>query len=213
MMPVLLIFLMLFGTLQARENPFTPVPGFTCEAKQKPIPAPDFEKKLVPVIKSAQCVATTKAPEARKTEKSQKVWKNFPPEKRTTVQPLPIPQPVHKKKRVHRIKHIRHHHAAVFQRIYRNDNLTIYLKSNKIKIVTSDCLQKDFELKHPQRLVLDFGDDFVIYNSVDKPLHNALVKRVKIGTHACFYRVTFVLAKAMHYKVAHKIYGYLITLF
>lgn len=214
----LLLSLLLFSLiLHARENPFAPPATVGNMPLQAPIPTPDLDRELVPVINQAQCVAAPKAPETNKRETPKKVWKHFPPEQNATAKP-PVKTPlvaqkrktVHKRHKVHRPKkrHVRH-----YRLVYRNDNLKIYLKPHRIRIVTSDCLQKHFRLRNPHRLVLDFGDDFVIYDTVSKPLHTGVFKRLKIGTHACFYRVTFVLAAARHYRVHRKPYGYLITLF
>ena len=218
-MRTLWILLMLAAILEARENPFAPAVTVGSEPLITPVPTPDLDKELIPVIKAAQCVAAPEAPAPKKQQASKKVWKNFPPKKEareTKAEKAQKPVIKHKKKRLHKVKHLKQRkkrYISRFHRIYRNDNLSIYLKPRQIKIVTSDCLQKHFKLKKPHRLVLDFGDDFVIYESVDKPLRHSLVKKLKIGTHACFYRVTFVTGRSFRYKLTQKPYGYLITFF
>lgn len=206
---------LLLTLLTARENPFAPAQTPGSEPLTKPIPAPDFDKALTPIIQSAVCkVAPMPKPTA--TTKPKTVWKHAPQAKSDTkkmeVHQAKKAKPHLKKKPVQQLKSVRHHRIH-FHRIYQNDNLAIYAKPGYIKIVTSDTIQKDFRLRDPARIVFDFGDDFVIYPSTRKTLCTRDLKSLKIGTHDCFYRVTFVTRGNKRYKIRKKTYGYLIKLF
>ena len=206
-------------TLQARENPFAPVNQYGGEPLTKPLPAPDFQQEIVPVIKAAKC----RAKEPHKTNTTQQpkqVWERTKPlkkkkkpilftPKKPSVKQIRICKPVYEK---HRTKKRHIHHKLKFHLIYSNDNLKIYTKGKELKIVTDDTVINDFRLKQPGRLVLDFGDDFVLYDTIKKPVQSPYIKMLKIGTHSCFYRLTFVLAKNYRYRIRHLSNGYLITL-
>ncbi len=196
----LIIWIILFSvTIEARENPFAPAGDSESEPLTKPIPAPEFQSPPLPVIKEALCEASAK-PSPTPAVKS--VWKQKTiPEKTKTI----IKKP---ERTVYKPRHKKH-----YRRIYHNENLTIYIKANQIKIITDDRLQKRFKLSYPTRVVLDFGDDFVIYPSIDRHIHSRYLKRLKIGTHDCFYRVVLVTEKTKRYRIQKRSYGYLISLF
>ena len=212
------LLLLQIHTLQARENPFAPVNQYGGEPLTKPLPAPDFQQEIVPVIKAAKCRA--EEPQETNTTQPKQVWETVKPvkkkkkpilftKKKPSVKQISVCKPVHKK---HRTKKRPLHHKLKFHLIYSNDNLKIYTKGKALKIVTDDTVINDFKLKQPNRLVLDFGDDFVLYDTIRKPLRSPYIKMLKIGTHACFYRLTFVLAKNYRYRIKHLSNGYLITL-
>ncbi len=206
-MKILLLTLAWSMLLLARENPFAPAGDFESEPLTKPIPSPDFDDKIVPIIQKAICVSAEPKPTA--TPKPAPVWKPTP--KPAAVTPTKPKPKVHKKaKRVKKVRKIRH--RAHYRLLYRNDNLRIYAGSHRIKIVTTDCLQKHFRLTRPDRIVLDFGDDFVIYPSIARRVHHPILREIRIGTHACFYRVTLQLDHPHRYSLSHRPYGYLITL-
>jgi len=208
-------------TLYARENPFAPVNQYGGVPLTKPLPAPDFQQEILPVIKAAKCRA--EEPQEKNTTQQQKqVWKAktvksvkkkkkpilFTSKKKSAKQ-ICVSKPLHKK---HRTKKRHTQHKLKFHLIYSNDNLKIYTRGKTLKIITDDTIIKDFRLKQPDRLVLDFGDDFVLYDTIRKTIRSPYIKMVKIGTHACFYRLTFVLAKNYRYHIKHLSNGYLITL-
>ncbi len=204
------LMLLLFSVeATARENPFAPADSGWHEPLTAPAPVPDFEERLIPIIRAATCEAAK--PPAPKPVPV-KAWS--PPQKMeqgkqpAIVTHTPLPQPVRKA-----VKKKKKRHRAPFRTIYHDDNLQIMVKGASIKILTGDRLMKHFQLFSPQRLVLDFGDDFVIYPSIDKKVHTPYLKALKIGTHPCFYRVTFVLKKGKRYRVRRLRNGYLITLF
>jgi len=210
---ILLLTLAWSTLLPARENPFAPARDFESEPLTKPIPAPEFDDKIVPIIQKAICVSAKPKPTA--APKPAPVWKPTP--KKPAALTPPAPKPVTVKPKVHRKpkvvkKHRKIHHAERYNLLYRNDNLRIYAGSHRIKIVTTDCLQKHFRLTRPDRIVLDFGDDFVIYPSIARRVHHLILREIRIGTHACFYRVTLQLDRPHRYSLSHRPYGYLITL-
>ena len=219
---------LLSQTLQARENPFVPVETYGGEPLVKPIPAPDFtpvkpiqKKETViplPVLNQAKCEAKPPVKEQNRT----KVWKTQKVQEPQIVSSKPAKKPilfVEKKKKhpknVHRQKHKkvvkkRVHHAK-YRLVYKNDNLKLYTKGRTLKIITDDKIIADFMLKSPARLVLDFGDDFVLYDTIHKFIKTPYIKEIKIGTHNCFYRLTLVLKKRYRYRLKPIRNGYIIS--
>jgi|GEM_PF-3337857 len=213
---------LLSQTLQARENPFIPVETYGGEPLVKPIPAPDFrpvnpiQKKgnvivPLPVLNAAKCETKPFVKEKNRT----KVWKTQKIQEPQKVSSKPAKKPilfVEKKKaypkKVH--KHKRVHHAK-YRLVYRNDNLKLYTKGRTLKIITDDKIIADFMLKSPARLVLDFGDDFVLYDTIHKFIKTPYIKEIKIGTHNCFYRLTLVLKKRYRYRLKPIRNGYIIS--
>ena len=194
--------LLLSSILFARDNPFAPVAQDQLDLLHKPISICEFNQTKV---------TPTPKPEI-------KIAKTFPVD---TIQPKPQPQPIIAKTikiipaKTEHIKHIKHKrvvHKTRYKQIYKNENLKIYLNQNHIKISTNDTLLKSWILRYPKRLVLDFGDDFVIYPSYQKNIRSRYIKSLKIGTHDCFYRVTLQLKNRTKYKIKNTSYGYLITL-
>ena len=206
-------------TLQARENPFAPVNQYGGEPLSKPLPAPDFKQENIPVIetvkqqaKKSQETNTTQQPKLmQKTIKSAKKKKKpiLFTTKKSPVKQTHTYKPFSKK---HRTKTKHTLRKQTFHLIYRNDNLKIYIKGKRLKIITKDTIINDFKLKHPDRLVLDFEDDFVLYHTIQQSIRSSYFKMLKIGTHSHFYRITFVLAKNYRYRIKNLAKGYLIIL-
>ncbi len=206
-----IFFLILFSlsVLIARDNPFAPVKKEQIELLHKPIPICDFNK--------------TKPTKIKKTniQPDIKIAKTIPIE---TLQPKEIkiieqkPKPIVAKtikitpKKIKHRKYKKPIHKARYRQIYKNENLKIALANNHIKIITNDKLLKNWILKNPKRLVLDFGDDFIIYPSYQKTISSRFIKVLKIGTHDCFYRVTLELKNRNRYTIKNTSYGYFITL-
>ncbi len=190
---LILLLLICITFLEARDNPFCPVEQDQQESLHKPIPIPDFKPKPIQVVIKKEInleINTTIIKPLVSTQKShiKTVLKPYIKPKKTTY--------IHKKKYI---------------QIYTNTTLKVYIKSNHIKIKTQDLLLKPLHLQKPNRLVLDFGNDFVIYKSFKKDIRSQYIKGFEIGTHPCFYRITFLLKIKKHYKIKHTSYGYLIT--
>jgi len=222
---LLTTLLLLTSAAEARENPFAPVDQHGGEPLTKPIPAPDFQQESVPapVISQAKCRVKEPVRNVVATQPATQTWEE--------VQSVTEPQKPKKKKPIlfvkkrsvtpkHRLHHkaVKHHHvkrkvyAKPKQRlIYSNANLKIYTLANRLKIVTDDCIIQDFRLRKPERLVLDFGDDFVLYDTIRKTIRSHYVKMLKIGTHDRFYRLTFVLSGDYRYRIKKYSDGYRIT--
>ncbi len=194
----LLFTLFLTFTSSARENPFQPIQNFKSEPLNKPIPSADFEQKIISVIEEkAECKILTKEP--KNIKEHEVIWK----------------QDIKPTKQIKKIKHkkiIKKRKRAQFKLIYSDENLKIYTKSKYIKIITKEKIQKSFSLKAPYRLVIDFKDDFFIYNSLSKKIKNRYIKELRLGTHDCFFRLTFVLKSNHSYRVKKINNGYLIKL-
>ena len=210
---VTLLLLTSAATLTARENPFAPVENAALrnEPLPRPAPVPKFDQEIIQVINSVTCEVTVKPKQEIET-KPKKIWTK-PVAKEVKKPVIKKVKPVLLKPKVTHKKVKKHHRKARFKTIYHDQNLRIRVKGPFIKVITSDTLVKHFTLRNPSRLVLDFGDDFVIYPSIVKNVQTRYIKRLKIGTHPCFYRVTLELKKSKRYKVKRLPEGYLITLF
>ena len=197
---------LLISFSECRENPFAPVQNYApLPVTSKPLPSPDLSKEIAPVIEKAKCTAV----ETEIKKPVQKVWKT------PQVKPSPkivstIPK-IKKRHHTHKVK--KRKHKPKFKLVYRNNDFKVYTKTNYIRIVTNDPLNEDMLIHRPPRLVLDFGNDCVIYETIHKSLRNPYVKTLKIGTHETFYRLTFVLKKNYSYNLKKTSYGYLIKLF
>ncbi len=214
----LLTLLFLLGQiLNARENPFAPVERFGGEPLTKPLPAPEFTKEPtpVPVIEETTCVAAEKNTTIHHEEPlPQKITPVVKREKPILFTPKSVPH----KKRVH--TKIKHKKRAVkvltrqkYTLLYSDANLKLYARGKTLKVITKDSISRHFKLKAPTRLVLNFENDFLFYDSIYKPLKNRYVKALKLGTHHQFYRLTLILSKDYRYRLKHYAGGYLITFF
>ncbi len=197
MKPIALFFMLCYAlTLGARENPFQPVQTTQSQSLSKPILVVDFEPKIISVVKEENsCKTPPQKPPQKEEIKS--VWKQ-------------VVATTQKSKRIKKFK--KKYKKPKFRLIYKDENLKIYIKSRYIKIITNKKIQKSFFLKSPYRLVLDFQDDFFIYDSILKRVGGNFIKELKLGTHELFFRLTFVLKRSFDHKITRLHNGYLIKL-
>ncbi len=212
-------------TLYARENPFVPVATYGGEPPVTPLPVPDFHPKPEPiqVINEAKCIAKPLPPTESAEQNKTSVWKQTPKprkhpkpilfvEKKIKKRSTPRRKIVHHTRKRHTIHH--HHKTIRWRLLYKDTNLQILHKGNQLKILGHDPIVTDFMISNPPRLVLDFGNDFVYYETVRRNIStSSILKQLKIGTHDCFYRVTFMLKHSAKYHLRKIKRGYLISFY
>ncbi len=204
-MKVLPLLFFLFLTLQARENPFKPL--FT---------KPKAPKTPIPLlhISSTKPIKIPKAPMISKPlYKSMPIIKKTLPPIATTIplaptidhsaimivqKPKPIKRAVKKRQG--------------YKTLYKNYFLKIQTNYKSFKIITKDKTCKVKRFTNPNRIALDF-DKLQYFHTKNITLNRAFAKKIKLGTHHDFYRITVELNKYKHYKLAPKPYGYLFTLY
>ncbi len=167
------------------------------------------ENPFVPIIKEVQPIQTQ--PPTPIVEKKIEVVKEVvvKPSPKKVVKPKPIKQPKIVKKPK---KHKKHKKISKPKLIYSGEFIKIELLKNRIKIITKDKILKDFTLKQPNRLVIDF-ERFDIVGPFSKNIYSKRVRHLKIGHHGYFYRTSFKLNRNYRYKVTKKPYGYLVKLY
>lgn len=81
----------------------------------------------------------------------------------------------------------------------------------QIKIETKDRLKKDFALRDPARIILDFAT-VVDFPSRKRSLGIPPFSALRLGAHKGYYRVVIELEKASGYKIKPYKYGYILSL-
>jgi hypothetical protein len=204
--------------MEARDNPFTPLFDTTNKQRQNTIPIlnittnPVFATgEKIELIKKAQqpkikVIDTPHIAVSTPTKKSV-----LPPVKSTIVQPImikttevkPLTKPKQKKKVIKK--------KRVYHDIYQNYFLKITTNDKNIKIITKDNLIQKNLYKSPRRLALDF-QRLQYFHTKTIALKNPFAKKLKVGSHHDFYRITLLLKTDKHVKVRKKPYGYLLLL-
>lgn len=80
-----------------------------------------------------------------------------------------------------------------------------------IRIETKDALLRDFSIKKPTRVVLDYRSKNG-YPTRSKKLEPAPFSELRIGSHKGYYRVVIELKQPMKYTIVPFRYGYNLTL-
>jgi len=90
-------------------------------------------------------------------------------------------------------------------------NVRLVFREGSVYVETKDRLLKQFSLKSPPSIVLDFKSkaDFASKRDV---ISIGGFKKVEIGAHGNSYRVVFRLDQGVKYSVDKKRYGYVVTL-
>ncbi len=224
------IFLILLSSiLFSRENPFdsnafsaggemddipiltiTTNPVYTSKpAKKKSPPSKKQQPILTPIIDKQPIMISASKPEPKVVEKT--ILKPIAPPTIKTISVPPIieiqPAKVAPKKVVHKKKLIKSHS---YKTLYRNYFLKVQTNQKAFKLFTKDrLLQKKFYTS-PNRVALDFKR-LQYFHSKSLTLKQAKIKKLRIGSHHTFYRITFEMNRKHKIKLIKKPYGYLVT--
>lgn len=101
--------------------------------------------------------------------------------------------------------------ALSSKKIINFQHIRFIVMEKQVLIETKDKLRRDFTLKHPPRIVLDF------FGSTDFPprfrvLEVSVFQKLKMAKHKGYYRVVFETEQKQPYKVSPYKYGYMLTL-
>ncbi len=216
-MKVLLVSLFFFLVLEARDNPFTPlfdtpaqiqnnipilnittnptfISGEKIELVKKPIPP------KVKVIDKPRIVTITPIKETAPVPVETCVTEPIMIEIAEVKPPI---KPIRKKKSIKK--------KPAYHDIYQNYFLKITTNDKNIKIITEDTLIQKTLFNSPRRLALDFKR-LQYFHTKSVLLKNPFAKKLKVGSHHDFYRITLLLKAYRHFKVHKKSYGYLLVL-
>lgn len=214
-MKILLLSLFLFVSLIARDNPFialfdnpsqaqndisilniTTNPTFTNTQKIKLV-----KKTTLPTIKIIEKVPTPHAPTIKPIQ-------TLPPTTIATPIMIPVQKVLPPKQKKYKKK--RKKGKLSYTTIYQNYFLKIMTNGKNIKIFTKDNLTEKRVYTSPSRVSLDF-DKLQYFHTKSIPLYNAFARKLKVGSHHNFYRITLLLKKKKSLKVHKKSYGYLLV--
>ena len=214
MVRLFLITLLLFISIQARENPFFPSNG------EKDIPFTSNDDKTIPKLKRA---TLTLPPQARVIKKVTLEYKNldgslenksieldnsvdwhlpiFISQSYTeqVVEKEPVKKVLLKKK------------TTSYKNIAQIKYCKFYSSKNSLKILTQDKLLRNFLLVQPHRIVMDFKRDSSMKSYIKK-IPDSVFTKIRIGNHKGYYRVVVELDGYYRYKLKTIPDGYLITL-
>lgn len=216
-MKVLLVSLFFFLTLEARDNPFTPLFDTPTQIQNN---IPILNITTNPTFISGEKIELVKKPIPPKVKIIDKPRiVAITPIKKTVLVPVEtcITEPImievaevkSPKKPTHKKKSIKKKPA--YHDIYQNYFLKITTNDKNIKIITEDKLIQKTLFKSPTRLSLDFKR-LQYFHTKSTILQNPFAKKLKVGSHHDFYRITLLLKAHKHLKVRKKPYGYLLVL-
>ena len=210
-MKVLLLLIFLFHALHARENPFEPL--FTKpKAPQSPIPLlhistaepkiPQIKTISKPILQNPLTIKKTMLPLAT-TIPVVKIIQT------PAVAPIMIEEEIKpiKRKRTPAAKK-----KQGYKTLYQNYFLKVQSNYKNFKIITKDKICKKTKFSTPNRLALDF-DRLQYFQTKNITLNRAFAKKIKLGSHHDFYRMTVELNKYKRYKITPKPYGYLLSFY
>ena len=112
------------------------------------------------------------------------------------------------KKKRQKPKHLKRKYSTIYQNYF----LKIESNHKNFKIYTQDMLLKKIRYTNPTRIALDF-DRLQYFHTKHITFNRAFARKIKIGSHHHFYRITVELNKYKRYKLLKKSYGYLLTLY
>jgi len=99
---------------------------------------------------------------------------------------------------------------SLSRQIINFQHIRFIVMEKQVLIETKDKLRREFTLKHPSRIILDF------YGNTDFPprfrtLGSSVFNQLKMAKHKGYYRVVFETGQKYSYKVAPYKYGYTLT--
>ncbi len=201
-MKILFLLIFLLEVLIARENPFEPL-----------FSTPKANLDIIPLLHITTNEAAT--PTQKILAKKQPVLKpviiktptiDKPSIETQTITPsiMIVKKPAMiKKKKTKVIK-------RKYKTIYQNYFLKVQTNYKNFKIFTSDKLLKKVRYTNPSRMTFDF-ERLQYFHTKNITFNKPFAKKIKLGSHHDFYRITIELNRYKHYKLIKKSYGYLLT--
>jgi hypothetical protein len=211
-MKLFLVILLIFLTLQARENPFFPL------VSEKDIPYTSNEKRNISKLKR---VAISLPSQARVIKKVTIEYKNLDgsiENKSIELEnlidwhlPIFISQNFIQEQQKNSITKKKDITNLSFKEVAKIKFAKFEILQNRLKITTTDNCLRDFLLVQPHRIVIDFKRDSNM-KSYLKKIQNSVFTKIRIGNHNGYYRVVIELDGYYKYKLKTKKDGYLIIL-
>ncbi len=90
--------------------------------------------------------------------------------------------------------------------------ISLYADKKQFNLLTKDKMLRNFLLTKPHRIVCDFKRDINIRSYAKKIDTNSVIKRIKLGNHKGYYRVVIELDGLYRYKKTLIKEGYAFTL-
>ncbi|MCF6339878.1 MAG: AMIN domain-containing protein [Sulfurimonas sp.] len=227
MVKVLLISILLFTTINARENPFFAIMG------EKDIPISSNKDRTKPPLKRATITLPSQARilqkvtiefknidgsiESKSIELDNAVDWHLPifisQSYSTQVDSIPVVKKSTIKKDIKpKVKpQSKSQEKEKFDTITSVKHLTLLSSGKKLKLITKDTIIRDFLLVNPHRIVIDFKKDTNIKSYV-KNIEEGVFKKVKIGNHKGYYRAVIELDGIYRYDIRQTPYGYFLEL-
>ena len=211
MIKVVLFMLLLFISLDARENPFFPSQG------ENDLEVTSNEDRSLPPLKRA----TISFPDqARVIQKVTVEYKNLDGSVQTkSIElqnsidwhlPLFISQSYadtsdNQNKQEKTLK------KKKFTKIASIKYVDFYSYEKELKVITKDKIIRNFLLVEPHRIVLDFKRD-TSFDSYIKNSKNNIFQKIRVGNHAGYYRAVIELDGLYEYSMKKISNGYIFIL-
>jgi len=220
MTKVIILMVLFFYALQARENPFF------FESNLKQLPYTSNADKNLPPLKRAAITLPSNARTVEKVIVSYKTLDGSVKEKSIILGNsidwhLPvfisqnyviseIKQNKTKQKQEKYIKHTKSKETKSIK-IAQRSYIKFLSLNKKLELITKSIKIRDFLLVKPHRIVIDFKKKSDIRNYVQK-VPNNIFKVITIGNHDGYYRVVIELDGYYQYSMQKSANGYIITL-
>ena len=204
MIKIFVFILVVFISLQARQNPFFPSVG------EQDLLTTSNKELLTPMLKRA----TIELPShARVLQKVTVTYKNLDGSIETkSIKlnkavdwhiPLFVSQSMGDMSTKKRSKKFIH--------LFKSKNVDFFKNYKELKVVTKDKIIRHFLVTNPHKIVMDFKR-ITNLKSMFKNLNTSVFKKIHIGTHKDFYRAVIELDGKYRYNMQKISNGYLFKL-
>lgn len=205
-MKILLFLIFLLTSIIARENPFEAL-----------FDTPKSAQDIIPLLH----ITTNKTFATQKEILPPKPTVIVTPKEVSITPTVPIVQPIPQgqasalmieEKSIKIKKKNPTQKKRKYKTIYQNYFLKIQTNYKDFKIFTKDKLLKKVRYLRPSRMTYDF-DRLQYFHTKNITFNKPFAKKIKLGSHHDFYRITVELNRYKRYKLIKKPYGYLLTFY
>ena len=201
-MKIWILCISLLSLLYARENPFKGMFGESNSTVSTPIPflvhkPYPKELEIIPFKEPKHKVVTVKKVVKAPT----------PTVKKEPVKAISAPAKI---KKIAKVQKKSKPKKAAYRTIYKNYFLKVQSNTKGFKIFTKDRLLRQSTYTSPIRVALDF-EKLQYFHTKTIRLNKSIIKKLTLGSHHDFYRLTITLNKHKKYRLKKKPYGYLLT--
>jgi len=234
---LVLPFLLILSTLQARENPFFPLNNETdmSYTSNEDFNYPPFKQASIVLPSSARVIKKVTieyemldaSTQTKTIEINNEIDWHLPifisqsytnikhkNEKLESILKEPVVTKTHRKRRIKRTvirKKEKTLKKSNFKKIASFHKDIFLVKEKTIKLVTKNKIIRNFLLVKPHRIVLDLDADIKM-KSFNKVFNKSIFKSIRIGDHKGYYRVVIELDGLYTYSTKKLKDGYSFTL-